>query len=110
MLAIAGGVFHVINYVLEQDVMTRAEIETVFTEERDNTEDWVSQIASQHDYDRGEIKQSVQSLDGRVDLATAAISNLQASISAINVHISTIKEYLRELKQLLDRLVQQQLE
>ena len=110
LLAVIGGVGHVINYVLEQDTMTRDEIEAAFDDERESVETWVTRIAAQHDRDRSEIKESIQSVEGRVDNATTAIAGQHASIAGIDVHVDTIRGDLHEVKTLLDQLLDHHLD
>ena len=104
LLAIMGAAVHIVNYVLEQDTMTRVEIEQALDDERAATVEWVERVAEQHDRDRAEIRESIRGLDDRVDNATVAISGMQASIVGIDVHVSNIRDDLREVKVLLGEI------
>ena len=65
----------------------------------------MGRIAAQHDRDRTDIKDSIRSVEARVDTATVAISELQASIAGVDVHVDAIRDDLREVKMLLDQVL-----
>lgn len=110
LLAVLGGAGHVINYVLEQDTMSRVEIEAEFDDERDDVEEWVARLAAQHDRDRSDMKAAILALDERVDNDSATIAGIQASIAALDVHISGVQSDIQEVKMLLNQLIEKSLD